>query len=776
MSTSNETLTATEAESLARLLADAMRGGLSLPAALQRVASQPEFARVAEPLAKIAGDLERGQGIDAFLRGRHLRTPAALAGLIEAAARGRDPANVLTELIDIRQRRLDHHRTMFKVVAYPALIGLIAISGLIVFLNVLVPPIGEMFSDFELHLPADTGLIVWFSKTGQWFVWPALVFLPVALLVAWLFFPRSTFHWLVSIIPFWGRIHWWLGCEAWLRSLAVLVDQNIPLPESLRLAAGASEHGIAAEASTRLATSVERGGDLAKEIAASDHLPRVIAAYVQAGLQRGKLTDGLRAAADVLGDWASSRSKWVVTLPFALMIVLAPAISIRLYQVLMGPMTLLIEGLSGAGNMGSRDNIFILISGAGMLIVVFSAIPAMAVWFAYQLMVGNRENHGWPVVALRMTKVILQVMLVLGFVCAFLGIAILWMLPMSVAALISFWALTSETARRSLLWHLAVASDQGVPLFEAAYACAAGRGNPYAKKCLLLAQNLERGTPVLLAMRRAGIDLPLEDRTVVAAAAQSGRFGEVLRAALERKRVEHSDTISETARVSYLMMSGATALFVVAFVMLKIVPVMTKMLAEFGMTAGPEWRFFIVICRDFTAPLVFGASLVILLAICFDPLTRNWFSDVFAFLFGVGSRRAGSIIARMLATLLPLGWPIERALASLGQQQPDLDRKLGVRRVMGRLEQGQPPIDAMTAAGWFTASEAGTLHAAARVGNLPFAFEQVAEQRQRRANERSRFWVHLFSNLGLLLGLAVAAMLAWVILGPLVLMIEKLST
>ncbi len=773
------TLTTDEAETLARLLADAMRGGIDLPRGLRRIAEQPEFSRLASALRLVADDLERGAGLDAFAQSKRLRSPATLVGLIAAASHGHEQAAVLAELLDIREWRWEQHRQVLKAVLYPLLMFLLTLVGLGVLFNLFVPTMTELIREFELAVGDDTKALMWLAGQGQWPFWIGIAFFPSVLALSWLFLPKAIFHRVVATIPLWGKLHWWLGSEQWLRSLAVLVEQGVPLPVALQLTAQVVDHGMAAAASQRLAKAIEQGADFPTELAKSNNLPRMIAAYAQAGLRRDQLGQSLRAAADVLSDWAAARTTWLIVIPSVCMFVFIPAILIRMYELCFWPMVGLLGGLSGRGGgmMGGPGG-GTSVGSTCIVAATFLLLPAVAIWFAYKVMAGDREHQGWPLVMLRITMWVTNIMLVMMLFGAMAGAAFVWFFPMAMAATISLFLHARATARRGMLWHLALAADQRVPLFEAAYACGSGRGNPLATKCIRLARRLEAGTPILPAMKQAGIALSLDDRTAISAAAQSGHFGKLLRQYMTRQREIAARPGFQPGQVLYLLMSGVTALTLVTFVCLKIVPVLARMLDEFELKVDRTWVFFINVML-FAAtfwPLFLGVPLVFLLIGAFsEPTMRSFLGAIYSSIFGISRRRAGGIVARTMANLLPLGWSIERSLASLNAQSPDIGWRLRVAPVILALESGVPPIDAMSRAGWFTANETAALTAAARVGNLPFAFEQIADRRDRRATEKSRFVMHLFSNLALMVGLAVTGMLGWIVFGPLIALIQGLA-
>jgi type II secretory pathway component PulF len=770
------TLTTAEAESLARLLSDAMRGGVDLPQGLRRIAEQQEFSRIAPALRLVADDLERGSGLDAFAHSDRLRSPATLVGLIAAASHGREQAAVLGELLDVRERRWEQHRQIFKAVAYPLVMVVLTLVGLGILFNLFVPSMAQIIREFELKVGDDTRAMMWLADQGQWPLWIGIAFFPTILAIAWLFLPKSIFHRVVATIPLWGKLHWWLGAEQWLRSLAVIVEQRVPLPVALQLTANVADHGMAAAASHELASAVEQGADFAAELAKSNKLPRMIAAYAQAGMRRDQLGESLRAAADVLADWSAARTHWLIVVPSICMFVLIPALLIRMYELSFWPMIALLSGLSGFARGGGPTFAGggASISSACIIAATILLLPAVAIWFAYKVMAGDRENQGWPLVMLRITMWVTNITLVMMLAGALAGLAFTWFFPMTIAAIIWLALQARATARRGMLWHFALAAEQRIPLFEAAYACGSGRGNPLAKKCVRLARHLEAGTPILPAMRQAGIALSLDDRTAISTAAQSGHFGKILHQYLARQRDIAMRFGFQPGQLLYLLLSGFTSLFLMSYVMIKVVPVLARMMDEFNIRADWLWVLFLRLVINLPFLFIGVPFVFLIIGALTEPTARKFLGAIFASIFGISRRRAGGIVARTLANLLPLGWSVERSLASLTQQNPEIGQRLRVAPVYRALESGVPPIDAMRKAGWFSASETAALTAAARVGNLPFAFEQIADRRDRRDTEKSRFMMHLFSNLSLLIALAAAGMFAWLVFGPLIGLIKGL--
>ena len=134
------------------------------------------------------------------------------------------------------------------------------------------------------------------------------------------------------------------------------------------------------------------------------------------------------------------------------------------------------------------------------------------------------------------------------------------------------------------------------------------------------------------------------------------------------------------------------------------------------------WFWLLIPVKLFLLPVCVVAALYYIGVLRWEPWPIRAFTRPF--------HRATVLLA--LARTAEAGRPLTKTFQLLAQwyPQPAIRNRLG--RVAKQVDQGQSWVRAMRSTRLLSASDAGVLHAAERVGNLPWAMREMAERNHRR--------------------------------------------
>jgi len=138
----------------------------------------------------------------------------------------------------------------------------------------------------------------------------------------------------------------WTGVAEMLRSLALLVEHQIPLPEALRLTGGGIRDAYVGTLCRDLATRIEKGTPLFMAMIHQRSLPLSIVPLVRWGQMHGVLPDGLRSAAEMLEGRLQIRSTLIVQIVPPLIFIFVGVMVLSLLFVVFSVLINLIQGLS----------------------------------------------------------------------------------------------------------------------------------------------------------------------------------------------------------------------------------------------------------------------------------------------------------------------------------------------------------------------------------------------------------------------------------------------
>jgi type II secretory pathway component PulF len=335
-----------------------------------------------------------------------------------------------------------------------------------------------------------------------------------------------------------------------------------------------------------------------------------------------------------------------------------------------------------------------------------------------------------------------------------------------------------ETERHSLLWVLMAAAERGIPLDAAARAFADERNDYVGRRARALADYLEAGLPLGLALQRSGHRVPAAALLAADLGSQTGTLGPAL-----RQVVGQFDDLDMALRAIlekffYLVCLVLVAIAVVSFQMLKIVPIWVKIMEEFQMAlpratlALIEISAFAVNVVPLLVPLLVLVLIAVVVAVLYYvrlsprdlPMARRLWRRVDCALImrwlaiAVRQKRSLAEMVRLLAAYYP---------------QTALRRRLEQAAVL--MGAGADWCDSLYRAGLIRQAECAVFQAAERAGNLAWALDEMADSSVRRLAYRLQRWLSILFPLVVLAFGACVFFIAFSLLVPLFSIIQHLA-
>jgi type II secretory pathway component PulF len=334
------------AEAVVSQLAHLSGGGGSLVAGLRAAAEESRSLRLRRALLHVAEEVDRGRPLDDVVAATTRKLPTELGGLIRASQRTGHLGVVLAEWFENRRAARQHWSEVVAAIAYPAITLALANVIFVLFCICVIQPFEEIVEDWGLQVPANLPVLLWIGRTGIYWYLAGLASLAV-ILVGWrLIGGAASFSWLISQTPIIGATWHWTGVAEMLRSLALLVEHRVPLPEALRLTGGGITDANVGRACRQLAARVEQGNPLYMAIVQARSLPLSIVPLVRWGEIQGAPEDGLRAAAEMLEGRLRVRSVLAIHVLPPLVFLFIGVGTVSVFGTFMSTMLTLIQGLA----------------------------------------------------------------------------------------------------------------------------------------------------------------------------------------------------------------------------------------------------------------------------------------------------------------------------------------------------------------------------------------------------------------------------------------------
>ncbi len=278
--------------------------GLSLDRALALTIENVEHKPTRDDIGLLLADVREGQSLARAMAARPQMFPAMAQAMVEAGeANGRLP-EALQRLAETRERSEALRQLVGTSMIYPVMLVLLAVGVILMMLLFVVPQFETAFANAPGQLPAATMAVMGASHFLQANGWWLLAGLGVLALVvrALLRQPgvRAATDRMLLRLPQIGPLIVHAETAQFARTLSVLVEGGVALPQAMAMAQRSLSNAGLATAVGDVAASMKEGGGLSAPLAATGMFPRLVIGFFRTGEETSQLGLMLGRLADVL--------------------------------------------------------------------------------------------------------------------------------------------------------------------------------------------------------------------------------------------------------------------------------------------------------------------------------------------------------------------------------------------------------------------------------------------------------------------------------------------
>lgn len=416
------------------------------------------------------------------------------------------------------------------------------------------------------------------------------------------------------------------------------------------------------------------------------------------------------------------------------------------------------------------------LAAVGPLILIAFGVGLL--WLAARRVDGLVTSNELGVTLLRCTGWVILVVGILVMLLVMSHVFSIFLWIATIVVIISAVSRYFAAEQQGLLWTLTVAAERGIPLESAARAFAEERNDRVGRRAMLLADFLEAGVPLSLALTRSKNYMPAPVMLAAELGQDAGDLGTALRQAageIDESEATLRWTLERLFYLAFLVLASCAAL---TFLMLHIIPMFKKMLEEFEMEI-PQATQCLIMLSDFAArgwPILLPLFVVWVL---FTVFGLGWYMGASPHNLPIVNRLWWSadcaLVLRWLANAVRKEVPFAEAIRALAIRFPHQGIRKRLEYASSRIDRGAHWCESLRMAGLIRRSESALFQTAARVGNLDWTLEEMASSGMRRATYRFRAWMNILFPVALLLIGAAVLLIAVGVMMPLVDLIAGLS-
>lgn len=285
-------------------LAVLLEAGLPLDRALALAVANVNDPALAAELASLVGEVREGLPLSrAMGRRAALFSPVAVA-ITQAGEASGTLGAALTRLAAMLEGAEDLRRLVSTAMIYPIALTLLAVAVILLMLLFVVPQFESLFSQVKGDLPFASRLVMIASRTLR--DWGLILAAGLGLLVVGLRqllsrpAARQRIDRIVLSLPQLGEVVRYVETARFARTLGVLIDGNVALPQALDLARRTIGNRHMRQLLDGVVAGVREGGGLAGPLAETGVMPRIAMGFLRTGEETSQLGPMLGRLSDVL--------------------------------------------------------------------------------------------------------------------------------------------------------------------------------------------------------------------------------------------------------------------------------------------------------------------------------------------------------------------------------------------------------------------------------------------------------------------------------------------
>ncbi|WP_191560714.1 type II secretion system F family protein [Metabacillus idriensis] len=302
-----------------------LKAGISVVDATNILARQTDSKALSKALFDVEEELRSGNALSAATSKHKKIFTSMFTNMVKAG----EAAGNMDETLDrLAVHYEKQHKTKQKIIsalAYPAVVGIVAIAVVIFLLVAVVPTFVTMFSDFGADLPLITQFVLGASEWMQshwWIVILALILASITLIVM-KGQPSTKYYLDVMALrtPIFGKMLQKAALARMTRTLSSLFSSSVPILQAISIVENIVENEVITRVLKESRNALEKGNSLTEPM--KDHwvFPPLVTQMIAIGEETGSLDEMLSKVADFYEEEVEQATDRLKSLIEPLMIV-----------------------------------------------------------------------------------------------------------------------------------------------------------------------------------------------------------------------------------------------------------------------------------------------------------------------------------------------------------------------------------------------------------------------------------------------------------------------
>jgi type IV pilus assembly protein PilC len=285
-----------------RQLATLLESGVPVMRSLELLEEQASSKPLADAIAGISKSIRGGSTFASAIEQHPAVFPPLYARMVELGERTGHIEQMLRQLATYMEREEAVAKRVKGALAYPAFMMVLAVIVVGILVTTALPPLVELFKEFNGNLPITTRLLIGFTEfTKTYRVQILVVVGGIGLGGAWLFSQpvgKRMIDRVLLTVPVFKAITINANAARFSRTLAILLRAGLPLTEIMDMVVKTTDNGILRGHVEDVRRQLMDGEGLSGPMTAAGCYPPLLIQMVAVGEETGTLDANLEITAE----------------------------------------------------------------------------------------------------------------------------------------------------------------------------------------------------------------------------------------------------------------------------------------------------------------------------------------------------------------------------------------------------------------------------------------------------------------------------------------------
>lgn len=319
-----------------------IKAGVTIVDSMNILANQTSSKPLQKALLDVEVDLREGIPLSAATA-KHKRIFTTLfTNMVRVGEVGGNLDDTLENLAVYYEKQNKTRQKVKSAMAYPAVVGIVAVVVVIFLLVSVVPTFVDMFADFGAELPGITKFVLNASVFMQKFWW-LVILLGILIYLSFLFLKqkqetRYYLDYAILKMPIFGKLTQKAALARMTRTLSSMLNSSVPILQALQVVETIVENEVIAGVLKQSRQALEQGKSMTEPMKKHWAFPPLITHMIAIGESTGSLDEMLGKVANFYEDEVENATDQLKSLIEPLMIVFLSSVVGTIVTAILVPM------------------------------------------------------------------------------------------------------------------------------------------------------------------------------------------------------------------------------------------------------------------------------------------------------------------------------------------------------------------------------------------------------------------------------------------------------